>query len=144
MFGCYVNSFPRRRGINARVASRLESLLSKLSGGSRHHSQQQQQHQQQSDSYDHFWYNLTNKNVLYNYNALLTVFCFFFFLILRARRYVTSQDVPIWSYAMLHLNCIFRKNFFVSTMLSRIYSKLVLPNKRPRNDAVVSRARVNV
>lgn len=29
-------------------------------------------------------------------------------------------------------------------MFSRIYSKLVFPNKRPRNDAVVSRARVCV
>jgi len=43
----------------------------------------------QSDSCDHLWYNLTSKNVLYNYNALLTLSFFFFFfllLLLTARR----------------------------------------------------------
>lgn len=53
-----------------------------------------------------------------------------------------GQGVPIWSYAMLHLNCILEKtSASQQRFLSRIYSKLVLPNERPRN-AVVSRAYV--
>lgn len=67
----------RARASSARDGLEIGTLLSKLPGGSRHHSQQRQQHQQQSDSYDHFWYNLTSKNVLYNYNALLTFFSVF-------------------------------------------------------------------
>lgn len=68
----------------------------------------------------------TNKNVTLQLQCLTNFFSFYYYTN-GTSLIVTSQDVPIWSYAMLHLNCIFRKTFFFfsSTMFSRIYSKLV-------------------
>lgn len=100
-----VNVAPLVRDV-CQIAVRAE--LSKLPGGSRYPFRNKQRPAtaaavrllRLSDT-------LTNiRTLLYNYNALLDLF---FFLLLTGRAVSDGQGAPVWSYAMLHLNCILEK-----------------------------------
>lgn len=52
---------------------------------------------------------LTNKNVTLQLQCLTSFLFFFLFIILTGRAVSDGQGALIWSYAMLHLNCILEK-----------------------------------